>query len=228
MCMFVYLISREKAFVNSAKETGYVVKWGLLTLIVPAMGFIAQIYSIIAGKTDFEGGWLGRTLGAVCLSIFVGLFEELTFRVAINDSLLYRFRNSKHIFVWIAVISCLVFGLVHVLSLSAFSSPMAFSLAMLKTISTAFDGAILLVLYWKYRNVWALAIVHGIGDFPTFLESALTERTVHFGGADNYINSGLAGFVTYGLMIICAAVVFVIVWKKVGRTIDFEEIRKTW
>ena len=54
MCMFVYLVSREKAFVNSAKETGYVVKWGLLTLIVPAMGFIAQIYSIIAGKTDFE------------------------------------------------------------------------------------------------------------------------------------------------------------------------------
>ncbi len=40
----------------------------------------------------------------------LGLYEETVFRVIINDAILYKFRNSKYVFVWIAVISSLVFG----------------------------------------------------------------------------------------------------------------------
>ena len=48
MCVFVYLISREKAFENCHTTTGYVVKWGLLAMLFRIVPLPAII---ISGKS---------------------------------------------------------------------------------------------------------------------------------------------------------------------------------
>ena len=100
------------------------------------------------------------------LLLFIGLFEELCFRVIINEALLYQFRNNKHIFLWIAIISSLLFGWVHVSGVSL-DSPIVAAQAVLKILSSGLMGFGLLILYWKTRNFWAISIAHALNDaFP--------------------------------------------------------------
>ena len=105
MSMFVYLISGERSFENCHTKTGYVFKWGLLTIIPELLLFLGFVFMLVSGNGTVVAGWSLRVLFAVLACVFVGLFEELTFRVTINDALLYRFRNNKYIFIWIAIIS---------------------------------------------------------------------------------------------------------------------------
>lgn len=144
----------------------------------------------------------------------------------IND--LDSFRNHKHIFIWIAIISSLVFGAIHVITGSIFTSTMAFGLAVLKTLSAGVCGVCWLLMYWKTRNLWGIALLHALCDFPTFLQSALTEVNVSLGGAENYTGAGVAGLAVYLVQIVCNVIAFIILWKKVGKTIDFEDIRRNW
>ena len=87
MSMFVYLISGEKSFENCHTTTGYVVKWGILTLIPEFLLLFGVIYMLIAGDLSMVAGWPLRVFLAVIAVIFVGLFEELTFRVTIGDNM---------------------------------------------------------------------------------------------------------------------------------------------
>lgn len=228
MCMFVYLISREKSFENCHTTTGNVVKWGILTVISELIFLFGFLFMLIKGESVLAPGWPLRALLAVVACVFVGLFEELTFRVMINDALLYSFRNNKHIFIWIAIISSLVFGSVHVISASIFTDPQALLLAVLKTLSVGIGGFCWLILYWKTRNIWGIALIHGLCDFATFLLPALTGNKSDLGGGESYTGIGAAGIVIYLFQIVCSLIALIILWKKVGKTIDFEEIRKNW
>ena len=228
MSMFVYLISRERSFENCHTTTGYVLKWGILTIIPELFMLFSIVFTLASEGSAVVAGWPVRVLLAVCACVFIGLFEELIFRVLINDALLYSFRNHKHIFIWIAIISSLVFGAVHVITGSIFTSPMAFGLAVLKTLSAGICGVCWLLMYWKTRNLWGIALLHALCDFPTFLQSALTEVNVSLGGAENYTGAGVAGLAVYLVQIVCNVIAFIILWKKVGKTIDFEDIRRNW
>ena len=201
---------------------------GTLTIIPEMLMLLGFLFILVSGNTNVAAGWPLRVLLAVIACVFVGLFEELTFRVTINDALLYRFRNNKNIFVWIAIISCLVFGAVHVISGKIFGSPATLGMAALKILSSALCGLCWLILYWKTRNVWGIALIHALCDFTTFLQSALTETQVSLGGAENYTGANAGGLGVYLFQIVFGLVFVIILWKKVGKTIDFDEIRKTW
>ena len=228
MSMFVYLISGAKSFEKCHTTTGYILKWGLLMIITSAAFGLLMLVGILTGATPTVSDWPVRLAGAACLFFVVGFVEEITFRVLINDSLLYAFRNSKHVFVWIAIIGSLVFGGVHVIGADVFSSPLTMATAALKTVSTAIFGFSLLVLYWKTRNIFGIALVHAIYDFLSGGIGLLTSETTKVGGASSYVDVGAIGSILYAVMIIVDSIVATVIWKKVGKTIDFEEIRRTW
>ena len=229
MCMFVYLISGEKSFEKCHTTTGYVYRIGFISILMNVFFLIFALLPLLMGVNKLVDGWYYRLIIAFVLAIFVGLFEELMFRVIINDALLYAFRNSKHIFVWIAFVSSFVFGFVHVIGVNIFASPMSFTGAMLKTISTALGGFCWLMLYWKTRNLWGIALLHATDDLVSFVPRALTNIVDgQLGGADAYVNSGPDAAGLYVLMIVFSLVAVIYIWKKVGRTIDYEEIRRTW
>ena len=204
-CVFIYLISREKAFENCHTTTGYVVKWEILTLFYP---IVMLPVNFILGKSPAVN-WLIQLILSVIVCLFVGLYEEAVFRVLINDAILYKFRNSKHVFVWIAIVSSFVFGAVHVITPSIFSSPLAFGTAMLKIIL-------------------GIALAHAIYDGLTVVPGAILNDTSDIGSADMYVNSGSTGMILYMVLIVVIGVAAAIIWRKVGREIDFDEIRKAW
>ncbi len=78
------------------------------------------------------------------------------------------------------------------------------------------------------RNIWGIALVHCLDDLGTFLQSALTETRANLGGADTYANVGEVGIWVYSAQIVFALIAAIVIWNKVGKTIDFDKIRKTW
>ena len=171
--------------------------------------------------------WPIKIVLGLLLCLFVGLFEESAFRVIINDAILYKFRNSRHVFVWIAVISSLVFGAVHVFPTNI-STASAVANTLLKIIQTGLVGFCLLILYWKTRNILGIALAHAIYDGLTVVPGAIMNDTKDLGSADLYVNTGSDGMMIYVGLIVITSVAAAIIWRKVGRKIDFEEIRKTW
>lgn len=157
------------------------------------------------------------------------LFEELCFRAVLNDAIVYQFRNAKRVFVLSAVVSSLVFGVVHVMG-SSLTSAIEWAQFALKTIASAIPGFAFLLLYWKTRNIWAVGLVHACYDILTQLSMIIVGTSSSL-GVGNYVVTGQNGVYAVGIyifMTVVNAVLTLFVWKKVGKTIDFEEMRRTW
>ena len=57
MSMLVYLISGEKSFENCHTTTGYVFKWGLLTIIPELVLFLGFVFILVSGNGTVAAGW---------------------------------------------------------------------------------------------------------------------------------------------------------------------------
>ena len=181
-------------------------------------------------NTPLIQGWPLQLLTTFFFFIGVGLFEELMFRAIINDALIYQFRNVKHIFLISAIVTSSVFGFVHVFE-SAITGEIndlaTIVQAALKTLSAGIFGLNLLVMYWKTRNIWACAVVHGGYDFLTAYSQAIIQSDTTTG---TYVNASHAtgSIIAYLVQTVIELIIFIVIWKKIGKTIDFEKIRKEW
>ena len=158
----------------------------------------------------------------------VGMFEEIAFRAVISDAIIYQFRDKKWVFAVSAIVGSLIFGYVHVMSDDA-STPLALAQVIMKTVSTGLWGMSLLFLYWKTRNIFACGIAHGIYDFILMVKDVpfVTEKD----NSHSYVHEGFLGGVSVGIYVfesIVMIVILLIFWKKVVKTIDFEDMRKNW
>ncbi len=228
VCFFLYQISGDKTLASCYVSTGYVIKntigFLVMSLIMGSVLLISDIEEKVPLKENPVLGFIIIFL----MFISVGLFEELAFRAVINDAIIYKFREKKYVFILSAVVSSLVFGAVHVLGFDS-SSPVAWGQAVAKTLESGFFGLALLILYWKTRNIWACGVAHGLFDFFAGYTEGLFVSAKNSGSS--YINTGEDGIrmlVTYFVIAAINAVLTFIVWKKVGKTIDFEKVRREW
>ncbi len=228
VCFFLYQISGDKTLASCYVSTGYVIKntigFLVMSLIMGSVLLISDIESKVPLKENPILGFIIIFL----MFISVGLFEELAFRAVINDAIIYKFREKKYVFILSAVVSSLVFGAVHVLGFDP-SSPVAWGQAVAKTLESGVFGLALLILYWKTRNIWACGVAHGLFDFFAGYTEGIFVPVKNSGSS--YINTGEDGvriLITYFVIAAINAVLTFIVWKKVGKTIDFEKIRREW
>ena len=231
MFVFLYLISREKTFDKCTKTTGYVIKKLLPTLILPVLVAAFALFTGFQSGETMRSDWPLELIASIVLYLFVGLFEETTFRAMINDAMIETFRNTKGIFFLIAVVTSLVFGAVHVIG-ADLADPTARTLSILKTLSAGIGGLCYLFLYWKTRNLWGIAIMHGLFDFMASVSTVFFASGQEFAsGADRYAAVGqnpIVGYATYGIQILVNAVIALILYFKVAKKIDFKELRETW
>jgi len=230
LCGFVsfvlYQISGEKTFESSYKNTGYVIKCFSVFLIISLIQGILLLLGNIESSAVADNPVMGL-VNTFLFYISVGLFEELLFRAVINDAILYELRDRKNVFLIIAIVSSVVFGAIHTVDVDV-TSITAWALAVGKTLETAVFGFALLILYWKTRNVWACGITHGLYDFLTAFSTGIFQSA---GTTTSYVavsdNSAYA-LIMYGVRTVIGLIMVFIIWKKVGKKIDFENIRKEW
>ena len=226
--VFLYLISGEKTFEKCGETTGYVLITLLPLMIYPIIGGVLGIISCIREGTPVATNWPVKLVIIAFSNLAVGLVEEFTARGLINDSLLYQFRKVKHIFLIIAITDIVVFGAIHLIG-TDISDPMGVLQAILKTLSSGIGGLCWLFMYWKTRNLWALAISHGLFDFVTSLPEIFFK--IEKSSENTYVQQGTMGLAlmaVLGIDLVINLVVAIWLWKKHMKDVDFEEIRRTW
>ncbi|MBR4907983.1 MAG: CPBP family intramembrane metalloprotease [Acidaminococcaceae bacterium] len=231
MLFFLWLISGNKTLSQINNQTGYVIKKGAGLWIIALFVGLFAFYGHLTRAGGMPAGWQSRAIIIFFMYFFICLFEELCFRGVLNDAIVYQFRNSKHVFLMSALISTLIFGAAHCLG-SSLTSGLAWAQAVLKTLSCAVFGFALLVLYWKTRNILACGIVHTLYDYFVSFSSSIfiSSPKLSYG---TYIRPDKAGSMlnihyVYPITILITGLIAWRIWKKVGKTIDFEEMRKNW
>ena len=226
MVFFLYQISGEKTLLSYTNSTWYVIKvaMGFWIFALP-VGLLGLLLNAGHDAVAWDNIPL-QTLATFLMFVFVGLFEEMAFRAVINDAIIYRFRDKKHVFLLSAVCWSLIFGAAHVIG-ADLSSPLAWAQAVGKTISCGVFGLAILILYWKTRNIWACGIIHGIYDFLLSLSMCIfqSETKITYVMGDEYAKPVL---IVYGITTLIELFILLFVWRKVGRKIDFQEIRENW
>ena len=229
MC-FLYLISGSKTFDRSGGTTGYVCMVLLPTLILPVFGLVGSLIGEIKDGTPLRSDFLLGILIIAFEYMAVGLVEEVAARCLINDGLLYRFRDKKNIFAIIAIVDIVVFGAAHIIG-AKLDTPMALIQALLKTLSSGVGALAWLFMYWKTRNLWGIAIMHGALDFITSIPEVLfrmeaKSTTNSYVSADADVAS--AGMIIMGVDLLINIAIVIWIWKKHMKDVDFETMRETW
>ncbi len=231
---FLYMISGAKIFENSANETGYALK-KLIPFLIYGLVAGGMYFIITIRSSSLKANWPVLLVIVLVEMLFVGLFEELTYRALINEAILYQYREKKGVFVAIAVVSCLVLGIIHVIGADV-STPLAFGQAAMKTVNCGLWGFSFLVIYWKTHNIWAGALAHGFYDTCTLVTKSLFEGQESAGG---YVLKGTieaegaaidrgAVALGYAMFEFVFMIILTIVMIKVLKTIDFKKIREEW
>ena len=229
VCFFLYQISGDKTRASCYISTGYVIKNSIGFLVMSLIMGSVLLLSNINDKVPLKDNPVLGFIIIFLMFISVGLFEELAFRAVINDAIIYKFREKKYVFVLSAVVSSVVFGAAHIVGEFDATSAVAWGQAVAKTLESGVFGLALLILYWKTRNIWACGVTHGLFDFFAGFTEGLFVPVKTSGSS--YINTGEDGvriLITYFAIAAINAVLTFLVWKKVGKTIDFEKIRRDW
>ena len=114
--LFLYLISGKKTFSYMKNQTWYSIKNLLPTLLFPIVFMLFGFVSLIFEKPELNPDWAKNLILFTIDMFLVGIYEEGCYRACANDALLPFFRKLKHPFLLTALISSLVFGYVHVVS----------------------------------------------------------------------------------------------------------------
>ena len=229
VCFFLYQISGDKTLTSCYVSTGYVILNSMGFLVMSLIMGSLLLLSNIEEQVPLNDNPVLGLIIVFLMFISVGLFEELAFRAVINDAIIYKFREKKYVFVLSAVVSSLVFGAAHIVGEFDATSAIAWGQAVAKTLESGVFGLALLILYWKTRNIWACGVAHGLFDFFAGYTEGLFVPMKTSGSS--YINTGEDGLqilITYFAIAAINAVLTFIVWKRVGKTIDFEKIRREW
>ena len=228
VCFFLYQISGDKTLTSCYVSTGYVILNSMGFLVMSLIMGSVLLLSNIEEQVPLNDNPVLGLIIVFLMFISVGLFEELAFRAVINDAIIYKFREKKYVFVLSAVVSSLVFGAAHIVGEFDAASAIAWGQAVAKTLESGVFGLALLILYWKTRNIWACGIAHGLNDFLIDFQSGLF---VYEEASHGYINEGetaIKSIIMYCILSVINIVFLFIIWKKVGKTIDFNKIREEW
>lgn len=119
-------------------------------------------------------GWQERLAVAGVDALAVGLFEETWFRGVILCGLVAKFGRTRKGLLVAVLGTSLLFGFIHVAgSLLGPLSPAVVLQMVLKTLETGAMGVLIAVTYLKTRNIWAVAFLHGLGDYFSFAIQAV-------------------------------------------------------
>ena len=226
LCFFLYAISGKKTFERCGSQMGYVLRNGWPVLIFPFIFFAFGIVGIFSNGAQMNTNWPIRLGSGIILMMLAGISEELGYRAVACDALLPKLRNTRHPFLYTAAISGVVFGVSHVI-LGGFDGWLSVVLAVLKVCTTAVFGASMMILYWKTRNVLAIGILHGAYDLLPMIFDYLfvTEAATEYSG---YSSGDMGSMVIYLIQLVVDLLVLRHIYKKVGTTINYQEVLKNW
>ena len=223
--LYLYLISGRKTFTFFGNRTGYTVGSLFITLLFPIVFMLFGVLTYFMERPAPRENWPLNVLLLAVNMFLVGIYEEGCFRACACDALLPVFRKCRHPFLLTALISGLLFGYVHVVNVD-FSDLQQVLQFFLKIATVLLSGTTYMIVYWKTRNLIGLAIAHGLNDFlPEFLYAIFAWQTEETG---SYISGNAGTTVIYVIQLVFDLICLLVVYRRVGKTIDYRKTLEEW
>ena len=174
----------------------------LETMVVPICfsimaGAIVTASFFIAGD-GLKPEWPARLVCILVYSLLIGLFEEGAFRGLILNGFARSMGSTTKGLLGACVISSLLFGLAHVIAPLLYSDGITVIQivnAVLKTIQAAMPGFMLGASYLAMRNLWSVAIVHGLNDLFIIIPTLIFNSGTGLSG--NYTSDSIYYTIAY-------------------------------
>ena len=215
--MLLVLWATNRLSLLKKKGTGFFkgISIGIYQLIYSTIILFFMCFAAI--KEGMSINNIGNIIIFLVCMFLVGLAEELSCRALITESLLEHFGTSKK-GVWkAAIISGVIFGLMHL-----FNFEMQFPLStIIQAIMAGISGIMLAAIYFRCGNIWTLVFLHAFNDI------AAAGAFGFFSGTDllETVQSKTDG---KAFMVLIMAIPTLIVTFYLLRDKKLNELQKTW
>lgn len=158
--MLVVMLLFKNSYVFTTDKTKFIksLKYCIPMLIITALIFLGNL-------NELHNATIGNLINALLLCAFVGIAEEFMCRGWVQNEFIERYGyDKKHIILSIVLSSC-IFGIIHltnIVSQDIFTT-------LIQVLQAASIGFMFGSIYYKTKNIWTVAFLHGIYDFSIFL-----------------------------------------------------------
>lgn len=126
------------------------------------------------------------------ITLVIGIYEELLCRGLLFNSFENYFGNTKKGIYLSAILSSLVFGIMHLMNLIWFPSLIISTTC--QVIYATFVGFLFCVIYYRSKNLISCILLHGIFDFTAYFwftfSDSLFQQTLDSNSVDISIGNG--------------------------------------
>lgn len=145
---------------------------GIALVAIQAFALAVQFAEAVSGDHAWKP-WYLILLGIISV-IGIGIREESFFRATIQNILAKKYGGSVK-GVWLtAIVSALIFGLIHAFNIFAGVEPLP---AVIQAITNVGIGLFFAALYLRSGNFWTLVAVHALTDTAGLFESIFLNKS---------------------------------------------------
>lgn len=148
---------------------GFTFKKSILYLASGILALVAIIVAMLSPESTLQPNWTILLVQAAIFYLLLGIFEEGLFRGVILHALLAKMGKTRRGVIGAVTLGAFIFGFVHVVLSWCYGgvdlSAIGLLQAILKTLSAGIAGFFFSAMYLKTRNIWGVALVHGLSDF---------------------------------------------------------------
>ncbi len=158
--MLLLLWGTNHLYLLKKKGTGFLkgLTIGAYQIVFSTIILVFMIYSSIANGLELNSPF-NIIVFILCMSL-VGISEELCCRALIAQSLLEHFGTSKKALWKAAIISGVIFGLLHLFNMKH-QNPLS---TVAQAIMACSSGIMYAAIYYRSGNIWTLAFLHALND----------------------------------------------------------------
>lgn len=153
-------------FPFTARSFFYGLQFSSSALIYAAV-FIVDIAMYISQGSHITAEALITCAAAAAVP---GFCEEIGVRALVMPCFLYKFKNKPNGIILSAAVSAIIFGMLHLVGLSAGDSIISI---LLQTVYTSAFGFMMAAAYLRSGNLWAITAMHWFVDFTGMLSSKI-------------------------------------------------------
>lgn len=163
------------------KGIGFTFRKSVWYLLPGFLIFGATIISTISSRDNLQNNWFVLIIEAIIFYLLLGVFEEGLFRGIILQAILEKMGSTKKGIINSVAIGAFIFGFAHILlswMLTGIDlSTMGLMQGLLKTLSAGLAGFFFGAIYLRTKNLWGIALVHGLSDLLMMLGSLIFSGT---------------------------------------------------
>lgn len=158
MLVVMLLFKNSYVFTNDKMKFIKSLKYCIPMLIITGLIFLGNL-------GELQNASIGNLINALLLCTFVGIAEEFMCRGWVQNEFIERYGyDKKHIILSIVLSSC-IFGIIHLTNIVAQDAFTTLTQVLQATAIGFMFGSI----YYKTKNIWTVAFLHGLYDFSIFL-----------------------------------------------------------